>query len=268
MSLCLFLVGCEKDDSDLANTVSGTCGSNVRWSLNTETGHLTITGTGAMNDYYTDDDTDDDTDPAPWYIYRVYLKTVEIADGVTSIGEGAFADCERLTSVTIGNSGKSIGVLAFWDCYSLTSVTIPNSVTSIGDGAFSGCDGLTSVTIGNSVKSIGEEAFLSCCGLTSVTIGNSVTTIGSSAFSGCRGLTSVTIPNSVTTIGGWAFSWCFGLTSVTVDIATPLVIDDYVFEDINMANCTLYVPAGSVERYKSAKVWKDFGQILPIGGGR
>ena len=95
-------------------------------------------------------------------------------------------------SYTIPNSVTSIGDGAFDDCDGLTSVTIPNSFTCIGEDAFSYCDGLTSVTIPNSVTSIGEDAFGWCSGLTSVTIGNSVTSIGDGAFSECYGLTSVT----------------------------------------------------------------------------
>ena len=115
----------------------------------------------------------------------VIPKSVEhegTAYSVTSIGEDAFYDCSRLTSVTIPNSVESIGSYAFYYCSGLTSVTIPNSVKSIGYWAFIGCSGLTSVTIGNSVESIGGEAFYGCDGLTSVTIGNSVTSIGGGCF--------------------------------------------------------------------------------------
>ena len=64
----------------------------------------------------------------------------EIPAGVTSIGDYAFQDCSRLTSITIPNSVTSIGYSAFEDCSSLTNITIPNSVTSIGNLAFNGCD--------------------------------------------------------------------------------------------------------------------------------
>ena len=53
----------------------------------------------------------------------------------------------------------SIGEGAFADCGSLASVNIPDSVTSIGNGAFHGASGLTSVTIPASVTSIGYAAF-------------------------------------------------------------------------------------------------------------
>ena len=142
--------------------------------------------------------------------------TFTIPNSVTSIGDAAFSNCTRLTSVTIPNSVTSIGYGAFDGCTSLTSVTIPNSVTSIGNFAFDGCTSLTSVTIGNGVTSIGYGAFYGCTSLTSVTIPNSVTSIGGGAFERCTSLASVTIGNGVTSIEYRAFSGCTGLTSVTI----------------------------------------------------
>ncbi len=115
---------------------------------------------------------------------------------------------------TIPSSVISIGNYAFYNCYRLTSVTIPDSVISIGDHAFWGCDFLTSVTIGDSVTSIGEGAFDYCSSLTSVTIPDRVTSIGDAAFYNCDSLTSVTIGSSVTSIGDSAFEFCDSLTKV------------------------------------------------------
>ena len=229
-----------------AAAYSGKCGDNLTWSLDTDTGVLTISGTGAMYNWI-------DYEYVPWYSKRSSIKTVVIGDSVTSIGNRAFDCCTGLTSVTIGNSVTSIGYGAFYNCYSLTSVTIPDSVTSIGWGAFEDCTGLTSITvkegnpnysndeygvlfnkdktlliqypIGNtrtsytipdSVTSIGYDAFHECTGLTSVTIPDSVTSIGDGAFYDCDSLTSVTIGNSVTSIGEGAFEDCTSLTSVTI----------------------------------------------------
>ena len=178
-----------------------------------------------------------------------------------SIEQGAFGGCTGLLSVTIGNGVTSIGQVAFYECTALTSVTIPNSVTSIGMGAFSHCSSLGSVTISNSVTSIERETFEYCSSLTSVTIPNSVTSIGDWAFENCTGLTSVTIPNSVTSIGDEAFSECSALTSVTNYATTPQTIDEYVFYNINLSACTLYVPAESVNAYKAATIWKNCGSI-------
>ncbi|MBQ3150551.1 MAG: leucine-rich repeat domain-containing protein, partial [Clostridia bacterium] len=179
-----------------AATYSGTCGATLTWTLDEETGTLTISGTGVMTNW-------SDYSSVPWYSYRSYIKSITIGDGVTSIGDYAFRHCDSLTSVTIPDSVTSIGNYAFGDCDSLTSVTIPDSVTSIGEGAFEYCDSLTSVTIGDAVTSIGDYAFYGCESLTSVTIPDSVTSIGNYAFEYCDSLTSVTIGDAVTSIGDY-----------------------------------------------------------------
>ncbi len=130
------------------------------------------------------------------YTYSTYyipasLKSVTITGG--NITGGAFYNCSRLTSITIGDGVTSINDhYAFYNCSGLTRITIPDSVTYIGTYAFYGCSGLTSVTIGDSVTSIGMDAFCYCSSLTSVTIGDSVTSIGQGAFYGCSSLTMVT----------------------------------------------------------------------------
>ena len=191
------------------------------------------------------------------------IKDLVIPNSVTSIGGfGAFAHCYSLTSVTIPNSVTSIGQAAFERCSGLTSVTIPNSVTSIGDNAFSDCSGLTSVTIPNSVTSIGGFTFSGCSSLTSVTIPNSVTSIGFAAFRDCSGLTSVTIPNSVTSIGDNAFDG-WDLPVVISLIENPFIIDGKTkyartFSQNTFNNATLYVPKGTIDKYKATDGWKDF----------
>ena len=142
---------------------------------------------------------------------------------VTRIGDGAFAGCESLTSVTIPNSVTSIGDWAFSRCSNLTSITIPSSVIWIANGVFYNCSSLTYVTIPNSVTEIGSEAFAGCESLISITIPNSVTSIGDWAFAGCESLTSVTIPNSVTEIGLEAFAECSSLNSVTIPSSTTSI---------------------------------------------
>ena len=190
------------------------------------------------------------------------LTSVTIPHSVTSIGRCAFYDCSGLTSVTIPNSVTSIGEYAFYECPSLTSITIPNSVTSIGNYAFYECSSLTSVTIPNSVTSIGGAAFAGCSGLTSVTIPNSVTSIGNYAFSGCSGLTSITIPNSVTSIGDAAFNGA-DISTVVSLIENPFKItgktsDLRTFSQNTFLNATLYVPKGTIDKYKATDGWKDF----------
>ena len=186
------------------------------------------------------------------------LTGVTIGDSVTTIGEYAFVYCDNLTSVTIPDSVKTIGINAFESCTSLTSVTIGNSVTTIGGRAFLDCHSLTSVTIPDSVTTIGDYAFSDCYSLTSVTIGDSVTTIGEYAFYICSNLTSVTIGNSVTTIGDAAFCYCGSLTSVYCEATTPPTLDGSTIFDNNASGRKIYVPAASVDDYKSAENWSDY----------
>jgi LytS/YehU family sensor histidine kinase len=73
---------------------------------------------------------------------------------VTNIGERAFAECSRLTTITISSSVTSIGKFAFSGCSKLISITIPKSVTNIGEAVFSGCSNLTSIKVEEDVKEL------------------------------------------------------------------------------------------------------------------
>ena len=142
---------------------------------------------------------------------------------------------------------------------SLKSIVLPNNLTKIGNNAFTD-NQLTSVTIPNRVTSIGDYAF-SSNELTSVTIHSSVTSIGQRAFESNR-LTSVTIPNSVTSIGKRAFA-NNNLTSVTIHAVNPPIADMDIFG--YNSSLKIYVPAQSVNAYKTAVLWKKYAnRIFPI----
>jgi hypothetical protein len=240
---------------------SGTTGE-CTWELTGTSDNytLTISGNGAMEDYYYFYSNSYNT---PWYSYRSNIKALVIQQGVTSIGDAAFIDCpvssinipnsvtsigdaafnmcSRLTSVTIPNSVTTIGEYAFSGCWSLTSVTIPNSVTTIGEYAFYDCNSLTgTLIIPNSVTTIGEYAFYDCSSLTgTLTIPNSVTNIGILAFRGCRSLTSVTIPNSITSIEYGVFSYCYDLTSVTIPNSVTTIEERAFLFCYNLTSVTI-----------------------------
>ena len=211
--LCLFSFSAIHAENKWESEPDGT-----EWYLSAD-GTLTISKDGDMPNY--------GEGGTPWNHQRNGIKKIIIKEGVTRIGNWAFAGCQNLTSVEIPNSVTSIGDYAFRECLYLPSIEIPNSVTSIGKQAFSGCDELTSIEIPNSVTSIGEKAFYICNSLASVTIGNSVTDIADEAFRACRDLTSITFKGST----------------------APENFGANVFKYIN-ENVSVYVPANSIENYK------------------
>ena len=186
---------------------SGTCGENLTWTFNEDTGELVISGEGNMTINLAN---------APWKTYCLSIISVVIGNGVTSIGDFAFYGCTSLESVIIPDSVTTIGVGAFECCSNLISVTISDSVTSIGSYVFGLCQNLKSVSIPYGVTSIGDYAFEMCQSLESVSIPDSVTSIGMNAFGLCRSLENITIPDSVTSIGAYAFYCCDSLKSIAI----------------------------------------------------
>ncbi len=157
----------------------------------------------------------------------------------TSIGENAFASCDKLKSVIMPKGLTNIETGAFACCYSLTNISIPDSVTTIGAKAFSSCDSLTSVTIPKGVATISDHAFYSCDKLKSVIMPKGLTNIGSGAFSGCYSLTNISIPDSVTTIGVAAFFNCGSLTSVTIPKGVATIGDNAFRFCDSLSNVTI-----------------------------
>ena len=146
---------------------------------------------------------------------RQYTRTVEIPDGVTTLGEYAFYRCTGLTEITFPNSLTTIGRNA-WDgkgvfigCTSLTEIDFKN-VTSIGRQTFYECTGLTEIDFKN-VISIGESAFEKCTSLTETDFKN-VTSIGQASFRNCTRLTEIDLKNMTTLNGSYHFTDCSSLT--------------------------------------------------------
>ena len=161
----------------------GVCGDNLTFRTDHSTGTLYIEGTGAMYDYT--------STSMPWYKFKEKFSKVNIANGVTTIGENAFWNCRDIQSVTLGNSVQSIGKYAFGGCENLESINLPNSLTSIGVQAFGNCDSLESIAIPSGVTSLPTSTFASCESLKSVTLPTTLTKIGAAAFSQCYNLQTV-----------------------------------------------------------------------------
>lgn len=145
---------------------------------------------------------------------------------VTSIGEIAFSQCNKLTDLIIPEGITSIGPGAFFYCAKLKSVSIPDSVVLINNCAFADCPALTGFKLSPShpVYAFSNSALISKKDMTLIQYAGKggdyevawgITRIGDSAFADSK-VKSVLLPDSVTSIGFGAFSTCFNLSSINI----------------------------------------------------
>ena len=192
---------------------------------------------------------------APWWNYdalgvitKIGIKSVDIKDGVTNVGDYALFLLPDATQITLPKSVTRIGRYGIAMCSKLTGMSIPKGVTEIGDFGLAG-NGLTAVTLPDGLQSLGRGAFDTCTSLTNTTLpaaitavpgkcfanctkllnvkyAGTVTAIGERAFEGCKSLTAAPIPETVTEIGASAFTGCTALTDVTLPAGVTAIPED------------------------------------------
>ena len=199
MLISIFTTGVYATES----AASGNCGKNAVWTLDSN-GMLTITGTGEIS-VADNDEGVIHREGIPWYNNRKDILKVDIADGITVIGDSAFSYLPNLKEVNIPSSVTEIKNNAFDACESLTSLVLPDSVGKLGDAVFHCCCGLKDVTLPANIKQINKATFFMCTALDSITIPDKVETIGESAFQFCVALTGVYIGAEVKSIETDAF---------------------------------------------------------------
>jgi hypothetical protein len=192
------------------------------------------------------------------------ITSVIIPSSVTSIDNGAFAECESLANAVIPASVTTIGDNAFYGCESLTTLSIPDSVTSIGDNAFYSCKSLKNIIIPDSVTSIGHRTFRDCTNLESIELSESITSIGDGAFEYCKNLANIDIPDSVTYIGNDAFYSCDILSTIVIPDSV-MSIGNYVFS--RCPNLSFIQYTGSEVQWKrinKGRYWQSGSSIRKI----
>ena len=192
------------------------CGDNCYGTL-TDTGVLTISGTGAMWDYtYVGDS-----------VFRKYgdnIYKVVIQDGITRVGDHVFGgysynysgEFTKIQSVTIGKNVQEIGEYAFRGTTGLFFIDIPGNVRTIGRGAFYR-SAVRNINLHQGLKTIGEAAFQES-NLTSVVLPDGLSSVENSAFYDSK-VTTVSVPEHITIIKTYAFedvSATFSSMDVTI----------------------------------------------------
>lgn len=192
------------------------------------------------------------------------LTSIEIPEGVTSIGIKAFMNCSSLASVNIPSSVTSIRESAFNNCSSLTSITIPSGVTRIEESTFTNCSSLTSITLPEGVTIIGEGA-LSYCGFTSIVIPEGVRDLPARCFEGCRSLTSITLPERLTSIGRSCFYTCKSLTSIRIPEGVTILNSGTFRECHSLASITFPSTLKRIESFCFYECTSLTSIVIPEG---
>ena len=257
-----------------AENYSGICGgegdgSNITWSFDTDTGLLKFEGTGKMANYGPDG-----AFPSPWYFnYTNNIRSVEIGEGITSIGSCAFYKCVNLASAVIPEGVTTLGDSAFSCCPSLKEIYIPSTVEKIGTRTFSWFVGLEKITVsennpvfhsdGNCIIETATKTLLSGCNTSVIPTDGSVTAIGDDAFSGCNGLSSIVIPDCITSIGECPFVFCNSNLTVIFPTGSASYIHDVKYNRNN--NCFIDTTTKKLIAICENSVIPTNGSVTSIG---
>lgn len=185
-------------------------------------------------------------------------------ESITSIGDYAFWGNNLIVEIYIPNTISSIGNGAFRDCINLKKVSIPNSITTINDYAFESCSNLEVLDWHDGITNIGKYCFNNCSSLNDIKLPESIEKISFGSLYGCVGLSKLTLPKKISGIEKWALYGCTGLKEITCEAINPPLIEAQ--EAINNIDLSIpvYVPAASIEAYKSADYWSEFTNFQAI----
>ena len=143
------------------------------------------------------------------------LEQVVVPAGVTSIGDYAFEECNKLKSVVLPEGLQSIGVYAFCDCVELTGVKIPASIKRLGAHAFAGCEKL--IQVENGVHYVDKWVVKCEKNVTEVVLREDTVGIADSACQVANALKRITLPNGLKYIGEYALYSGYTLEEIIYD---------------------------------------------------
>ena len=239
----------DKIDWDTVAT-SGTCGEKLSWSYSG--GTLTITGQGAMTDFY-------DFKLPPWFDLRTVIHRVSLPEKLTVIGSLAFYGCDKLRTVMIPDKVVKIGNYAFAECSTLESVQLGKGLMHIGASAFSNCKQLKNIRLPINVRSIGNQAFYRCESLSIITLPEYIEELGTSIFAYCKNLIRVEVSARLGALPDWTFYGCEHLMTVILP-QTVQTVNDYAFKQCEELTYVYHAGSADVRKEIKTEIEKD----LPI----
>lgn len=148
---------------------------------------------------------------------------VAVPEGITVIGEEAFAGNETIDRVILPDSLLEIGSGAFRDCALLQSIAFPPGLRRIGEEAFENCVKLLRIALPPKVTRLEQSAFKRCRALKEIDLGENLVQIQEQAFYQCRALERISFPESLASVGELAFFRCSSLRKVTLSANVAFV---------------------------------------------
>lgn len=205
------------------------------------------------------------------------IESIIVPKGVISIGELAFNYCRHLKKVIIQGC-RSIGMSAFYCCESLQDISLPDNLEEIGQLAFRDCIKLKTIEIPAGVNIIRGSSFFNCRSLVEVKLNDGLEEIDVAAFWDCESLESITIPATVNRVAMTSFNYPCTLKTVVIHSVIPPALSKDAFPNSNESifsqiiktywSCSegriLYVPAGSIDKYRNAEGWNHFDTIRDL----
>lgn len=144
---------------------------------------------------------------------------------VTSIGENAFINDDKIVNISFPDSILYIENDAFCGCTNIDNIDLPQNLISIGDNAFGACKSLTNITIPDSTTSIGNRSFYDCTNLENITLSTNVQNIGNSAFDNTAWYTNQ--PNGLVYLGNIAYKTKEEYPqNITIKTGTTVIADN------------------------------------------
>ncbi|MDL2232768.1 leucine-rich repeat protein [Ruminococcaceae bacterium OttesenSCG-928-L11] len=185
--------------------------------------------------------------------------SVDLPQGITSVGGSVFYGCEYLEYMGFPDSLAAVGSATFGECASLTSVDLSNcsGLLTLGDYAFGGCTSLANLSLPTSLTSLGEGPFSGCMSITSLDLSNQtqMTKINGSAFLALTGATEILLPDTIVEIGERAFFGCDSLQSLAIPAGVIVTISN---SDALPDGVTVKVPAALLTDYKEDSQWAAY----------
>lgn len=196
-------------------TAAGTCGEKVSWNFDPASGKLTLTGTGAVDEFplVEKEILNEETGGTytqrqptpPWEAWRAQITAVEVNDGITILPRECFARLPALKTVSLADSITDLGFSCFSDCGALETVNLPASLTKLVY-TFVGCKNLRQVmTLPESIEII--DSPFSASGVTTVVLPGGMNQLDEVSFRGAENLTVVLVGSGIERIGMMAFQW-------------------------------------------------------------